>query len=128
MVTFADFAAVDGVPIYLQIMRYVKQGLVSGAIRPGDELPSRRALSALLTVNPNTVQKAFRALEEEGLITSRSGAMSTVCAGEEQIAAVRRELVEGELRQMAAAVRAMGLGRQEALALLADILEEEERA
>ena len=64
MVSFEGFRAVDGVPIYLQIQTYVRRGCVAGTIRDGDELPSRRVLSALLGVNPNTVQKAFRLLEE----------------------------------------------------------------
>ena len=59
-------------------MRYVKRGVVSGAIVDGDELPSRRVVSALLGVNPNTVQKAYRALEDEGLIESHTGAKSRV--------------------------------------------------
>ena len=60
MVSFDAFRAVDGTPVYLQIIRYIKRGAVAGTIRDGDELPSRRVLSALLGVNPNTVQKACR--------------------------------------------------------------------
>ena len=68
MIDFSGFRAEDGSPIYVQLVRYVKRGVVSGAIGDGDELPSRRVVSALLGVNPNTVQKAYRALEDEGLI------------------------------------------------------------
>ena len=118
MITFSDFLPVEGMPIYLQIMRYIKQGVAAGTIREGDELPSRRALSALLTVNPNTIQKAYRLLEEEGLVVSRSGAMSTVAAPP--------ELVEGEMRQMAAAARRMGLTKKEAHELLERLFDEEE--
>lgn len=126
LITFSDFTAVEGMPIYLQIMRYIKQGVAAGTIREGDELPSRRALSALLTVNPNTIQKAYRLLEEEGLVVSRSGAMSTVAAPAELVDRVRRELVEGEMRQMAAAARRMGLTKQEAHELLERLFDEEE--
>ena len=45
----------NGTPIYLQIIRYIQQGLAAGTIQDGDELPSRRVVSALLAVNPNTV-------------------------------------------------------------------------
>ena len=76
MVSFDAFRAVDGTPVYLQIIRYIKRGAVAGTIRDGDELPSRRVLSALLGINPNTVQKAFHLLEEEQLIESRTGAKS----------------------------------------------------
>ena len=60
MIDFGAFRADDGTPIYLQIIIYLKQGVVSGAVADGDELPSRRVLSALLGLNPNTVQKACR--------------------------------------------------------------------
>ena len=58
MISFEGFRMEDGIPIYQQILLYLKRGVVAGEIRNGDELPSRRALSALLGVNPNTVQKA----------------------------------------------------------------------
>ena len=47
MISFESFRAEDGSPIYLQIIKYLKQGVVSGAVADGDELPSRRVLSAL---------------------------------------------------------------------------------
>lgn len=78
MISFEEFHSVEGIPIYLQMIRHVKEGLASGRIGDGDELPSRRILSATLAVNPNTVQKAYRQLEEEGLIQSRPGAGSHI--------------------------------------------------
>ena len=78
MISFENFHSVEGVPIYLQMIRHVKQGLAAGSVQNGDELPSRRILSAMLAVNPNTVQKAYRQLEEEGLIQSRPGAGSHI--------------------------------------------------
>ena len=55
MVSFDDLVLLDGMPIYQQILRHVKLGIAGGTIAPGDALPSRRVLSALLGVNPNTV-------------------------------------------------------------------------
>ena len=54
MIQFDSFMQAEGVPIYQQIIRYVKQGIAAGTIRDGEELPSRRVVSALLAVNPNT--------------------------------------------------------------------------
>ena len=82
MLTFDALSLEDGSPIYLQILRYVKQGIAGGTIAHGEELPSRRVVSALLGVNPNTVQKAYRLLEEEGLVESHTGAKSRVVADE----------------------------------------------
>lgn len=72
MIQFDSFMQAEGVPIYQQIIRYVKQGIAAGTIRDGEELPSRRCCRALLAVNPNTVQKAYRMMEEEGLVESHS--------------------------------------------------------
>lgn len=118
MISFDDFKTEDGSPIYLQIVRHVKRGVVAGTVADGDELPSRRMLSALLGVNPNTVQKAYRILEEEGLVQSRAGAISCVALDAAAAERVRRELTEREARRFAAAMRGMGLTKEEAAAQL----------
>ncbi len=126
LIDFEGFVQTEGQPIYLQIMRYIKQGMASGIIADGEELPSRRALSAYLTVNPNTVQKAYRLLEEEGLVQSHAGAKSFVCATERQRAALRRELTENELRGMVRNMEGMGLTAKEAAAVVERLYAEEE--
>ena len=115
---FRDFVAVDGIPIYTQIILHLKRGMVAGTIRHGDELPSRRVLSALLGVNPNTVQKAYRLVEEEGLIQSHSGAKSSVVVSAKVLKQVREELLENEISGMIRAMHQMGLSQEEALSLL----------
>jgi GntR family transcriptional regulator len=64
----------SGVPIYLQLMEQVKHGIETGALRPGDQLPGMRPLAEQLVINPNTVAKAYRELEHEGVIELRHGA------------------------------------------------------
>src|SRR6186997_2144316 len=63
-----------GVPIYLQLMEQVKHAIETGALRPGEQLPSIRPLAEELVVNPNTVAKAYRELEHDGVIELRQGA------------------------------------------------------
>ena len=118
MISFETFIMEDGMAIYLQILQYIKRGIIAGTIVDGDELPSRRILSALLGVNPNTVQKAYRMLEEEGLIASHSGAKSYMVLTTETIEKVRKELLEGDAVNMVAAMKQMGLSKAEALRLL----------
>ena len=125
MISFENFRSVEGVPIYLQMIRHVKQGLAAGVVENGDELPSRRILSAMLAVNPNTVQKAYRQLEEEGLIQSRPGAGSHITASTEQIDGIRRELFHTEVQEAVAAMKRMGLGKEEAVELLRRLYDEE---
>jgi DNA-binding transcriptional regulator YhcF (GntR family) len=61
------------VPIFLQIVEHLSGAIAAGVYRPGEALPSQRALAVSLTVNPNTVQKAFEELERRGLALSRRG-------------------------------------------------------
>jgi GntR family transcriptional regulator len=64
----------SGVPIYLQLMEQVKHAIETGALRPGDQLPGIRPLAEELVINPNTVAKAYRELEHEGVLELRHGA------------------------------------------------------
>ena len=123
-VSFDDLVLLDGVPIYQQILRHIKLGIAGGTIAPGDALPSRRVVSALLGVNPNTVQKAYRRLEEEGLIQSHPGAKSCVAADEAAQARVRAELLQEQAQQAVAALKRMGLSKEAALELIAQHWEE----
>lgn len=70
----------SGVPIYLQLMEQVKHAIETGALRPGEQLPGIRPLAEELVVNPNTVAKAYRELEHEGVIELRQGAGAFVSA------------------------------------------------
>ena len=126
MVDFGQLQLTDGVPIYLQIIGHLKAGISAGVVKDGDELPSRRTLSALLGVNPNTIQKAYRLLEEEGLIRSHPGAKSYVSAPPERAAAIRGELLAAEARRAAEALRRMGLDRGAALELIGRLWDEGE--
>jgi GntR family transcriptional regulator len=63
-----------GVPIYLQLMEQVKHSIETGALRAGEQLPGIRPLAEALVINPNTVAKAYRELEHEGVIELRQGA------------------------------------------------------
>ena len=64
----------DGVPIYLQIVQQIKHLVASRRLKSGQELPPIRELAGELLINPNTVARAYRELENAGLLTSRRGA------------------------------------------------------
>ena len=126
MISFDAFTWDSESPIYHQIVRFIKRGVAAGSIRDGEEMPSRRVLSARLGVNPNTIQKAYRILEEEGLVISYAGAKSYITLAPGQMAAVRRQLVEAEVRRLADGLRQSGLTREEALLLLKQVWDERE--
>ena len=118
MISFDGLSIKNDVPIYLQIIRHIKRGVVSGEVKNGDELPSRRVLSALLGVNPNTIQKAYKLLEEDGLIESHLGAKSCVVLDGERIKAVREELVEDDAKIAVEKLKDMGISKKEVIALI----------
>ena len=66
--------AASGVPIYLQLMEQVKHAIETGALRAGDQLPGIRPLAEELVINPNTVAKANRELDHDGVLELRHGA------------------------------------------------------
>ncbi len=118
MISFDGFIPDGILPIYLQIILFIKRGLIAGTVTNGDELPSRRVLSALLGVNPNTVQKAFALLEEQGLIISRTGAKSVISVTEELIGRIKEELLLTDIKNITMALKQMGLTREEAARLI----------
>jgi len=61
----------DGPPIYQQIVDQIRHRIVAQTLRPGDELPTIRGLAETLRVNPNTIQRAYRELEQDGLVEKR---------------------------------------------------------
>ncbi len=65
--------ASSGVPLYVQLMEQVKHAVEIGALRPGDQLPTIRALAQELVMNSNTVVRAYRELEHEGIVELRQG-------------------------------------------------------
>ena len=118
MISFEKFVMQDGSPIYQQIVLYIKRGAIAGTITDGEELPSRRVLSALLGVNPNTVQKAYRMLEDEKLIRSLAGSKSIMVLTVKKIQEIRTELLEADAGEAVVKLRQMGVSREEAHALI----------
>jgi len=66
-------SAASSVPVYMQLVEQVRRALRLGRLEPGDRLPTVREVAAAVTINPNTVLKAYRELEHEGLVEGRPG-------------------------------------------------------
>ncbi|MBQ2326682.1 MAG: GntR family transcriptional regulator [Clostridia bacterium] len=124
MISFDDFIPNDQSPIYLQIILHVKRGIAAGNVVDGDEVPSRRSLSALLGVNPNTVQKSYHILEEEGIIVSSPGAKSCVTIDQQKITLIRTQLMGDQAKEMIHAMKQMRISKEEALATLSSLWED----
>lgn len=80
-------------PVYRQLIRHYKILLVTGKIYDGFELPSRRELAVKLVINPNTVQRAYAELENEGLIYTQNNVKSVAIADERIIKKLKEELI-----------------------------------
>ena len=95
-----DLNSADDRPIYGQIADRVKFAVAGGVLRPGDLVPSVRELSKQLVVNPNTVARAYRDLQTEGLLESVRGWVCRWPRGRvDRCRAARREMVRQRLRQ-----------------------------
>jgi len=114
----------DGEPVFAQIVRSVKRAVATGALGPGDRLPSVRELAKELVINPNTIAKAFRALEAEGVTVSRRGAGTFVAERRVFVRAAerRRRLREALEAALADAVH-LGLSEAEVRRVFDDALQ-----
>ncbi len=99
----------SGVPFYRQIIERVKFGIAGGRLTPGDQLPTVRRLAADLSVNPNTVIRAYRELEIEGVLDTQQGSGTFVGDHRPEIDELeRRRMLDQILTELLA--RASGYG------------------
>ncbi|MEX0170543.1 GntR family transcriptional regulator [Streptomyces sp. LMG1-1-1.1] len=112
----------SGVATYLQIVQQTKQALRMGLLEPGDRLPTAREVVEATAINPNTVLKAYRELEREGLVEARRGlgtfVRTTLGTGPAD------SPLRGELADWARRARAAGMERDDVAALFTSVLKE----
>ena len=106
----------DSRPIYEQIKDGLRRMVVSGALAPDEKLPSVRAMASQLSINPNTIQRAYAELEAEGYVVSVTGKGSFVAEGDTQNAARKAELT-GKVKPILEELRNLGMTREELLQL-----------
>lgn len=112
-------------PIYLQLARQMRLGIVSGGFGPGAKLPAVRELAMSAGVNPNTMQRALAELERDGLVYANRTAGRYVTDDAELIARARAELAREQTRTYLAAMRRLACDRDEILGLVEDMSKEE---
>lgn len=103
-----------GIPIFRQIVDQVRAAVAAGTPRPGEMLPSIRHLAVELRVNPNTVAKAFRELESEGIVESRQGLGTVVISRSVRLVAEERcRILRESLGHLIARAQTMGVSGEE---------------
>ena len=112
----------DARPIYEQVKDGFCQLILSGALPPDYKLPSVRELASSLTINPNTIQRAYNELEGEGYIYSVPG-KGSFAAGNTGADAQRRTELLAQVRELAAELHYLGVSRQELEALIKEAYE-----
>ena len=110
-------------PMYEQIKDSLRERILSGVWRPGDKLPSVRELALSAGINPNTIQKAIRDLEGEGLVYSVAGRGCYAAEEPPGLRERRRRELAGAVRPLLAEMRASGMGADEVKALVDEVYE-----
>lgn len=115
----------SGVPLYLQLIEQVKRAVALGALAPGEQLPTVKALALDLTINPNTVARAYRDLERDAVIETSPGRGSFV-RSDGSAGNVRRavdDVAESVLGEALRQAKALGLSRPRAAEMFAALLD-----
>jgi GntR family transcriptional regulator len=107
----------SGIPIYIQIMEQIRQMVAHGDLKPGEQLPTMRQLAIELKVNWNTVARAYRLLDEAGLISTQQGRGTFIweTPSDEITRQLRAQTLEGLTRRYLAEAARLGVSPQEVL-------------
>ena len=107
-------------PVYLQVVRYFKEQIAIGQLKPGQEIPSRRELANQLKINPNTAQRAYKEMEAAGLIYTEGNLPSKVTENTTVLKNVRKELIAGAVDSFITAIEPINVPLNEIIELLED--------
>jgi DNA-binding transcriptional regulator YhcF (GntR family) len=105
-------------PVYLQVVRYFKEQIATAKLGAGQEIPSRRELAGLLNINPNTVQKAYKEMEEQGLIYTEGNSPSRITADERVLSSIREELIVEAVNTFVTSIKKIDVPVDELLTLI----------
>lgn len=112
-------------PIYVQVVRYFKEEITTGRIKAGQEIPSRRELAALLNINPNTAQRSYKEMEEQGLIITEGNSPSRITSEERILNSIRDELIQEAVNTFISTVKNIHIPLDELLQVIQEKYTEE---
>ncbi|MFC5471082.1 GntR family transcriptional regulator [Cohnella suwonensis] len=105
-------------PVYAQVIRHFKEQIVTGKLAAGQAIPSRRELGALLKINPNTAQRAYKEMEDQRLIVTEGNSPSRITTETDVLRAIRSELLGEAVQAFVASVRKIDVPVDELLQLV----------
>lgn len=115
-----NFMPNDKEPVYIQIIRYIKQQVVRGDLQPGDSIPSRREMAVNIKVNPNTVQKAYKEMEDMGIITTQRNYQSNITIDEDLINKIKEDLINESMDAFIQSMKAINVNKKEIIEIIND--------
>ncbi len=105
-------------PVYVQVVRHFKEQIAIGALQAGQDIPSRRELAMMLKINPNTAQRAYKEMEEQGLIHTERNFPSQITKDERILGLVREELIFEAVDSFVHSVRRINVPVEELLKIV----------
>src|SRR5690625_3695159 len=105
-------------PVYVQVVHYFKMRIARGFLQSGDVIPSRRELANQMKINPNTAQRAYKEMEEEGLIMTEKNQPSQVTHDQAVLAKVRNELIDEAVTQFVDSIKSINVPLEDAKKLI----------
>lgn len=105
-------------PVYVQVVRHFKEEIAMGVLEPGQEIPSRRELANRWKINPNTAQRAYKEMEDDGLIYTERNVPSRITKDEQTLRAVREELILQAVNTFVDTVHSIRVPEEEVLDLV----------
>jgi GntR family transcriptional regulator len=112
-------------PVYLQVVRYFKEEIATGKLAAGQEIPSRRELAAVLKINPNTAQKAYKEMEEQNLIHTEGNSPSRITTDERVLSSIREELIREAVQVFVGSIKNINVPVDELLQIVKEKYVEE---
>jgi DNA-binding transcriptional regulator YhcF (GntR family) len=113
----------NNIPVYLQILIYLKEKIIKKELKEGDKMPSVRELARDLKVNPNTVQRAYKDLETEKIIITKRGMGSYVTDDISQIEKMRENIAKEIINEFSLRMKNMGYSKKEMLGIIDSFVE-----
>ncbi|MCR8657187.1 GntR family transcriptional regulator [Paenibacillus endoradicis] len=114
----------NNLPIYMQIMNYIKKQIITGQLKPGDKILSVRELATELQINPNTIQRTFQELERELIVETRRGLGRYVTSEETKIMEIKKDMARDLLDHFIQGMQELGFDKVDIVKIVTHAVDE----
>lgn len=121
MLNFNELKLNQKEPVYIQIALHVKRQIMLKRAEAGDRLPTRRELALQLNINPNTVQKAFKLMEDEGYVHTSGNSGSVIQLDDATFARIEEELTHGMVLEFIGSAKEINLSFKKVVDLISEL-------